>query len=124
MTGEKKQSKESCYIGGRPASIATALMGGAEPDWDTKMREDWEQDGMRIIVDTCLPNDTAIWETGICAEPVEHFWEGYTVVQQYKTQEDAKEGHENWIRRMKIDPKRNLVDIFDGMYTVWGDDFE
>ena len=61
-----------------------------------------------IIVDTCVPSDTNVWETGIKRESVEGKW---VIVSQYILDEEAKEGHKRWVELMKREPACKLKDI-------------
>uniref|UniRef100_A0A6M3J298 Uncharacterized protein n=1 Tax=viral metagenome TaxID=1070528 RepID=A0A6M3J298_9ZZZZ len=61
-----------------------------------------------ITIDTCVPSDTNIWETGIKRESVEGKW---VIVSQYETEEEAKKGHKGWVRLMREKPTCKLIDI-------------
>ena len=68
------------------------------------MRE--ELDG--IVIDTCIPSDTNVWETGINRESVEGKW---VIVSQYESDEEAEKGHKQWVELMKEEPGCELKDI-------------
>ena len=61
-----------------------------------------------ITIDTCIPSDTGIWETGIRRESVE---DGWVIVSQYETEEEAIVAHSNWVNLMRTDPTCELKDI-------------
>jgi len=61
-----------------------------------------------ITVDTCLPKDTRIWETGINRPDIEGKW---VIVEQYEDEDTAKVGHEKWVKLMTDDPNHSLKDI-------------
>ena len=61
-----------------------------------------------ITIDTCIPSDTGIWETGIERKSVEGEW---VIVSQYETEEEAIVGHNNWVDLMKTNPTCELKDI-------------
>lgn len=61
-----------------------------------------------ITVDTCVPSDTGVWETGIKRVSIEGKW---IIVSQYETEEEAREGHKGWVELMKKDPVCELKDI-------------
>lgn len=65
-----------------------------------------------ITIDTCVPSDTGVWETGIKRESVEGAW---VIVGQYKTDDEASKGHKQWVKLMKEDPTCGLKDI-----NMWG----
>jgi len=62
------------------------------------------------IIDTCIGFDTGMWETGINPKG-----EGWIIVQQYASREDAAEGHQGWLTKMSDNPNTVLVDI-----DLWG----
>lgn len=61
-----------------------------------------------ITVDTCVPSDTGVWETGIIRESVEGVW---VIVSQYETDEEAETGHKGWLKLVTDDPTCELKDI-------------
>lgn len=61
-----------------------------------------------ITIDTCIPSDTGVWETGIKRKSVEGEW---VIVSQYDSDKEAKEGHEQWVKLMKEKPTCKLKDI-------------
>lgn len=61
-----------------------------------------------IVVDTALPKDTNIWETGIERENIEGKW---VIVEQYPNEDVAKIGHEKWVKLMTESPNFPLKDI-------------
>jgi len=61
-----------------------------------------------ITVDTCVPSDTEIWETGILRKSVESKW---VIVSQYESDGEAKKGHKQWVDLMKGEPNCELKDI-------------
>lgn len=60
------------------------------------------------IVDTCLPSDTDIWETGIRRSNIENKW---IIADQYENEEKAKEGHKKWVNILSDYPDYPLEDI-------------
>lgn len=62
-----------------------------------------------ITVDTCLAFDTHMWETGIKRD------DKWIIVEQYKSRELAKKGHEKWRDKIQKNPVLGLKDI-----NVWG----
>lgn len=61
-----------------------------------------------IIVDTSLPSDTNIWETGIKRTEVEGKW---VIVEQYPDKKHAEVGHKRWSKQMAEFPDYPLKDI-------------
>ena len=61
-----------------------------------------------ITIDTCVPSDTNVWETGIIRPSVEGAW---VIVGQYITDEEAREGHKQWVELMQREPTCQLKDI-------------
>jgi hypothetical protein len=61
-----------------------------------------------ITIDTCLPSDTNIWETGIKRDKIEGKW---IIVSQYESTEEAKKGHDEWVKLMTNEPNSKLKDI-------------
>jgi hypothetical protein len=61
-----------------------------------------------ITVDTCLASDTGLWETGINRRKIEGFW---VIVSQYESTEEAKQGHNAWVKLMTDNPLAELEDI-------------
>ncbi len=61
-----------------------------------------------ITIDTCIPADTGVWETGIRRESIEGKW---VIVSQYQTEEEAIIAHGNWVNLMRTDPTCELKDI-------------
>ena len=61
-----------------------------------------------ITVDTSLPSDTYIWETGIERLSIEGKW---VIVEQYPNKKKAQEGHSKWVILMKENPGFPLKDI-------------
>jgi len=62
--------------------------------------------GRHIVVDTCLPGDTRIWETGI-----ERNGEPWIIVEQYPDKDAASKGHNHWVKLMTEEPDCSLQDI-------------
>jgi len=82
--------------------LSTLAAGNPYPDQQiTSKLED-------ITVDTSLPKDIMIWETGIKRLNIEGKW---VIVEQYPDEEAAKVGHENWVRIMQEYPDYPLKDI-------------
>lgn len=67
-----------------------------------------------ITVDTSLPKDTNIWETGIERRSIEDKW---VIVEQYKNEKDAEQGHKSWVARLKANPGMKLKDI--DQWSLW-----
>ena len=61
-----------------------------------------------ITIDTCVPSDTGVWETGIRREEVEGKW---VIVGQYESDEEAEKGHKDWVTYIKENPTCELEDI-------------
>ena len=61
-----------------------------------------------ITIDTCLPSDTGVWETGIQRESVEGKW---IIVSQYESDLEATIEHEKWVELMRNEPTCKLKDI-------------
>jgi len=61
-----------------------------------------------IVVDTSLPKDTNIWETGIKRLKVEGKW---VIVEQYPSEDAAKIGHAKWVELLTENPNTSLKDI-------------
>lgn len=60
------------------------------------------------VVDTCYANDTEMFETGISYKKINDG--NWVVVEEYSTKEEAKKGHEKWVKKMKKNPK-SLYDV-------------
>ena len=76
---------------------------------DTSGRETAMHDEIGdITIDTCLPSNTGVWETGIKRESVEGEW---VIVSQYESKGEAREGHGQWVKLMKEKPTAKLKDI-------------
>ena len=58
-----------------------------------------------IVVDTCIPSDTDVWETGIKRDGV------WIIVSQYQTDEKAEKGHKGWVKLVTENPICKLIDI-------------
>ena len=61
-----------------------------------------------ITIDTVETPDTGYWETGIRRKSIEGKW---IIVCQYRSEEEAKKGHKDWVEYMKENPTCELVDI-------------
>lgn len=61
-----------------------------------------------IIIDTCKPLDTKIWETGILRPVLEGKW---VIVSQYHSEAEAQQGHQEWLAYMTEHPDAPLKDI-------------
>jgi hypothetical protein len=61
-----------------------------------------------IVVDTCLPADTNLYETGITRTNIEGKW---VIVEQYPNKEEALIGHNTWVKLMAEYPDFPLKDI-------------
>ena len=59
-----------------------------------------------IIIDTCVPSDTGIWETG-----VKRKGEAWIIVSQYHNDSDAISGHQHWVEALTENPSLELEDI-------------
>jgi len=64
-----------------------------------------------LVVDTCKAFDTGTWETGIS----QNGGGNWIIVEQYENEDNAKIGHDKWVKKMEKDPSRKLKDI-----NVWG----
>lgn len=58
-----------------------------------------------ITVDTVKGYDTGIWETGI------NKGEGWVIVKQYDSKEEATKWHEEWVKAIKEHPNMELPSI-------------
>lgn len=58
------------------------------------------------IIDTCLTIDTGKWETGI-----QILNKNWVIVEDYNDKDEAKEGHDKWVKLMEEDADRELPDI-------------
>ena len=67
-----------------------------------------ELHGGTITIDTCLPSDTRIYETGIMRSKIEGEW---VIVEQYPDPEAAKIGHSKWVNILTEYPDYPLKDI-------------
>ncbi len=73
----------------------------------TRLRKDIFNDKWgNIEVDTCIAFDTDKWETGICKDGGD-----WIIVQQYEDREDAKSGHNQWVKKLRDNPNIELEDI-------------
>lgn len=70
----------------------------------TALTDEWDD----ITVDTCIPTDTGVWETGIERKSIEGKW---VIVSQYENTEEAQVGHNKWVELLKKNPKSKLTDI-------------
>lgn len=61
-----------------------------------------------IIVDTCCPTDTKVWETGIRRMKVEGT---FIIVTQYHSKKEAVVEHQKWVEYLKENPTCELKDI-------------
>ena len=61
-----------------------------------------------IVVDSSLPPDTMLWETGVKRPKIEGKW---VIVEQYEDKPHAEEGHKKWVELMKEYPDFPLKDI-------------
>lgn len=85
-------------------TLEDAFSGKDTSGRDTAMTDKVED----ITIDTCIPKDTGIWETGILRESIEGKW---IIVGQYKSDKEAKKGHKQWVEYMKEEPACELEDI-------------
>ena len=88
-------------------AMKTQALGGEPQDRSNIFRTEESN----WIVDTVVPFDTGVWETGISKDSGSK----WTIVEQYKNQDEAKKGHEKWVQLMKENSSRKLEDIH-----VWG----
>ena len=61
-----------------------------------------------VIIDTCYPLDTRIYETGIKREKMEGKW---VIVEQYENKAMAEKGHQKWVNILTEYPDYPLKDI-------------
>ena len=61
-----------------------------------------------ITIDTSLPSDTHIWETGIKRMSIEGKW---GIVEQYPNKTEAEIGHKKWTNLMTEFPDYPIKDI-------------
>lgn len=81
--------------------LATGLTGPLE-QITNKLHND------TVIIDTCLPTDTHIWETGIERINIEGKW---IIVEQYEDKKKAEIGHGKWVNLLTEYPDYPLKDI-------------
>lgn len=62
------------------------------------------------VVDTVYAGDTGLYETGVRDHNLNNG--AWIIVDEYKTREEAAEGHKLWIEEMKKKPKK-LFDIHE-----------
>ena len=62
----------------------------------------------KVEVDTCLPSDTQIYETGVRRTEIEGEW---VIVEQYPDAKAAKVGHSKWVNILTEYPDYPLKDI-------------
>uniref|UniRef100_A0A6M3LDB6 Uncharacterized protein n=1 Tax=viral metagenome TaxID=1070528 RepID=A0A6M3LDB6_9ZZZZ len=68
----------------------------------TKLHDD------TVIVDSSLPPDTMLWETGIKRTNIEGKW---VIVEQYEDKEHAELGHQKWVNILTEYPDYPIKDI-------------
>ncbi|MCH7568460.1 MAG: hypothetical protein IIA87_03480 [Nanoarchaeota archaeon] len=86
---------------------------------DMRFRDDVFNDEFKgIIIDTVLTSDTGKWETGIKRKNIEGEW---IIVEMYENREEAKTKHEEWVKRLKKDPKMKLKDCITPEEWAFGE---
>jgi len=60
------------------------------------------------LIDTCLATDINEWETGI--RPKNKSW---IIVEQYENKKEATKGHNEWVEKLRINPKLDLNDVME-----------
>jgi hypothetical protein len=65
-----------------------------------------------VTIDTCLPSDTHIYETGVIRSKIGCKW---VIVEQYPDAEAAKVGHSKWVNILTEYPDYPLKDV-----DLWG----
>jgi len=82
-------------------------------EWYEFRKDVFRTEGEGWVVDTCKPPDTNLWETGISRDG-EKTW---SIVEQYKNRDEAKKGHEKWVKLMRENPNRELpnIDIYENV---------
>ena len=64
-------------------------------------RKDFLRDSVgKMVVDTCVPSDTGLWETGVTKPDGE-----WIIVEDYLNAEEAKAGHAAWVQHVKAGKK-------------------
>ena len=61
-----------------------------------------------VVVDTCLPPDTILWETGVYRKSIEGKW---VIVENYKDRKCAEAGHRKWVSILTEYPDYPIKDI-------------
>src|SRR5882672_6328547 len=87
----------------------SGMMDLAKAMADPRLVEESRKDIFReqfngIIVDTVCPADTKRWETGVKRDA------HWIIAQQYETRDLAKIGHDEWVRKLKENPKLEIKD--------------
>ncbi|KKL66616.1 hypothetical protein LCGC14_2143210 [marine sediment metagenome] len=82
--------------------VATLSLENPYPDWQITDKLEG------ITIDSSLPKDTMLHETGIKREAIEGIW---IIVEQYPDETGAKEGHLKWTELMRDYPDYPLKDI-------------
>ena len=85
-------------------NIKDAILGKDVSGRATAKTDEW--DG--ITVDTCIPADTHVWETGVNRTKIEGKW---IIVSQYENENEADKGHKSWVALLKKNPKAKITDI-------------
>ena len=48
-----------------------------------------------LIIDTCIAYDTDLWETGLNDS---RYYDNWIIIEQYQDKEEAKIGHDKWVK--------------------------
>ncbi len=86
--------------------LETLASGNPYPDKETVTKTKLHEN--TVTVDTCLPKDTGVWETGIKRTKVEGKW---VIVEQYPDETAAQMGHKKWVEQLTEFPDYPLKDI-------------
>lgn len=80
------------------------------PGQQIKRHDDGE-----LLVSTVLAGDTGLYETGVSHE---EYHPEIVIVQEYKTEEQAIEGHAKWLQKMLDDPSQDITDVSSSIFAV------
>ncbi|GAG33274.1 unnamed protein product [marine sediment metagenome] len=101
--------KEISFLNGMMQTVSA--LGNLEQIQNIYRSDKFNTRDKNWVVDTCVAFDTGTWETGISQDKEEN----WTIAEQYKDRDEAKIGHEKWVKLLKEKPNVELEDI-----NVWG----
>uniref|UniRef100_A0A6M3KJG0 Uncharacterized protein n=1 Tax=viral metagenome TaxID=1070528 RepID=A0A6M3KJG0_9ZZZZ len=100
---QRKLTSENPLVG-----ALSFLSSMSEAMTDSYRKDAFTDEFEGVVVDTCCPPDTHIWETGILRGNIEGKW---VIVGQYESREEAETEHKKWVTYLKENPVCNLKDI-------------